>query len=399
MIKPLIKKTYRSVKFLLPTRARAEIEGYASYRRDRRQSMPSAGANGAKGPGTSTAAQPKSYQAPYWQRREPAEVDAPPIRLGVIGAGNYAQHHLKALTALKNVSVQAILSTGAPRVQSVVQQYNIATAYTDTDAFLQEQVDGYVVVASAQVLQAKALACLATGKPVLMEKPPGISAAETLELVEQANRHNTFGMVCFNRRFYSVLEHGLADLANWGPVRGLMLEIPQQITGERQSARLSAWDYDNFFVRNSIHGVDLARYILGEPVRVHSLASPNSQLRNAGASFATILEYDRGVVATITDLWDTPQKWRVKVVAEKGWLELEPFEVGWVTPPSGTKTPISADPIDREYRAGVYAQDLCFVRALRTGTRPALPASLLPDAYKTMVLIEKIQASTIRAAQ
>jgi predicted dehydrogenase len=66
-----------------------------------------------------------------------------------------------------------------------------------------------------------------------MEKPAGVSAAETAELERQARRNNTFGMVCMNRRFYSLIEHGLACLADCGPLRGAMLEVPHAITAEQ----------------------------------------------------------------------------------------------------------------------------------------------------------------------
>jgi predicted dehydrogenase len=229
-----------------------------------------------------------------------------------------------------------------------------------------------------------------------MEKPPGVSAAETAELVHQARQNGTFGMVCMNRRFYSVLEHGLARLADCGPLRGAMLEVPHAITAERQSQRLSEWDYDHFLVRNSIHGIDLLRYILGDPTRVHSLIWPNKKFKNAAASFSSLLEYERGVVASITDLWDTPQVWRLKVVAETGWIEFEPLEQGWFVNDKGQKTLLKIDPIDTEFRMGVYAQDLRFIEAVRQGQKPACPACLLPDALKSMTLAEQIGADPSR---
>jgi predicted dehydrogenase len=178
----------------------------------------------------------------------------------------------------------------------------------------------------------------------------------------------------------------------------MTVEIPQAITADRQSRRLSDFDYENYFVRNSIHGVDLVRYILGEPTNVHSLVRPNSERNNAGASFATILEYPKGVVATITDLWDTPEVWRMKIVAESGWVEFEPLEQGWFVNVNGERTRIIADAVDSEFRPGVYTQDLHFVDAVRAEKTPLLPACLLPDAHKTMVLMEKIMANTLGAA-
>lgn len=391
MMKQILKRGYRSLEPILPKSVRNEISSYRRFRQQRRKppAMPAA-------PAPKPAPKP-THSLAYWERREIPNPAKREVRVGVIGAGQYAQHHLQVLTALENVKVDSILSTGAPRVYQTAATFHIPNIFTDIDAFLKHPVDAFVVVASAQHLKALTLQCLATGKPVLLEKPAGVSPEDTLELVAQAERSRTFGMVCMNRRFYSVLEHGLAVLSNWGPLRGVMLEIPLAITQERQSKRLAAWDYDHFLVRNSIHGIDLVRYVLGDPLHVHSLARPNTQGLNAGASFASILEYDRGVVATITDLWDTPQVWRMKIVAEKGWLEFQPLETGWICRAANNKSPIRMDPLDKEFRMGVYAQDLHFIEAVRHGHKPTLPASLLGDAYKTMRLVEQIETSTVES--
>src|SRR5262249_29372254 len=141
------------------------------------------------------------------------------------------------------------------------------------------------------------------------------------------------------------------------------------------------------------------RYVLGEPTKVHSLLSLNSERKNAAASFATILEYPSGVVATITDLWDTPEVWRLKIIAGMGWVEFEGLEQGWFVNAQGAKTPIRLDPVDAEFRTGVYAQDLHFIEAVRSGKKPFLPACLLPDAHKTMLLMEQILSNSLGSAR
>jgi len=372
----MLKAAYRLLGWAIPSPIRNELLAYARYRRGSRARV--------------------AYIRPYWERREQSGVAKGLVRIGFVGAGTYAQNHLKVLANLEQVEIASLLTTGGPRVYEVAPKYGITRIFTDIDDFVaQEDVDCFVVVVPTRYTRSVALTCLRVGKPVLMEKPAGVSSAETAELVRQAEESNTFGMVCMNRRFYSVIEHGLAQLASCGPLRGAMLEMPLAISAERQSGRLTEWDYDHFLVRNSIHGIDLLRYILGDPVKVHSLAWPNEEFKNAAASFASLWEYDRGMVATITDLWDTPPVWRLKVVAEQGWIEFEPLEQGWFAHKEGKKLQIRSDPIDRQYRMGVYAQDLHFVQAVRQGKRPSLPACLLPDAYRTMLLVEQILDSSL----
>jgi predicted dehydrogenase len=345
-----------------------------------------------------------SRNLPYWERRE-ADVEKPLVRLGFVGAGRYAQNHLKVLSQLRNVELSAMLTTGGPRAQGAAAEFGIGRLMTDPEAFFAlPELDAFVVVVPPEFLKDLSLAGLRTGKPVLLEKPPGVTAADAAELVSTAAAHKTFGMVCMNRRFFSALDHGLAYLASRGPIKAVTIEIPQQVTLDRHLGRVSAFDYEHYFMRMSIHGVDLARYLLGEPLAVHSLAYQNREFQYASARFVSVLEFPGHVVATITEAWDSPAVWRLKMIAEEGWLELEPLERGFVARAAQGlhggihKVPIRTDPVDSEFRAGVYAQDLTFVEAVRAKQAPSLPACLLPDAHRTMVVMEKILGGTLTSA-
>jgi predicted dehydrogenase len=331
---------------------------------------------------------------PHWTRTErPGRKRA--VRVGVVGAGSYARQHLKVLRSLDDVEVTALLTTGGPAAAKIGPKFGIERLFTDAGEFVaQDDLDCFVVVVPPRSMVEVASRCLSAGRPVLLEKPPGVTSAETGALVRAADAAGTWGMVGLNRRFYSILEHGLAALAGLGPVRGAVLEVPQRITADRRSERLTPFDYDHFYVRNSIHDVDLLRYVLGDPVRVHSRAWPNTEFANRAASFAAILEYGNGVVATVLDLWDTPDETRLKVIAEGGSVQWERMRRGWVEV-DGERRPIPLDPVDERFRAGVWAQDLHFVEAVRAGRKPTLPAATLEDALGTMVLIDQILADTL----
>jgi predicted dehydrogenase len=320
------------------------------------------------------------------------------VRIGFVGAGAYAQHHLKALASYEEVELEALLTTGGPAAAETAGRYGIATTHSDRDAFLAEDVDAYVVVVPPAAMVEVASACLATGRPTLLEKPPGVSSADTEALLRTATTAGTWGMVGMNRRFYSIVDHGLAALARTGSVRGAMVEIPLRITPDRQAKRLTEFDYDHFYVRNAIHGVDLLRYVLGDPVRVHSLTWPNAGHANRAATYAALLEYENGVVGSLVDLWDTPQQTRLKLVTENAWAEWEPPDTGYVADRKGTRRPIPVDPVDTEFRAGIWAQDLHFVEAVRSGREPAYPAATLADMVGTMRLMESILAGTLDRA-
>ena len=66
-------------------------------------------------------------RVPHWRRSErPGPKER--VRIGVAGAGQYAQHHLKALAAYENVEIAALLTRGGPSGPET------AAAFSDPDA-------------------------------------------------------------------------------------------------------------------------------------------------------------------------------------------------------------------------------------------------------------------------
>jgi hypothetical protein len=94
------------------------------------------------------------------------------------------------------------------------------------------------------------------------------------------------------------------------------------------------------------------------------------------------------------DLWDTPDRIRLHVMSEGGRLELELPRKGWIESKNGRYS-IPIDPVDDDFRGGMWAQDLCFVEAVRAGRLPRVPAATLQDSLGTMRLVEQILADSL----
>ena len=335
---------------------------------------------------------------PYWEREVAGPSPNGEVRVGFVGAGTYARHHLEVLTSLPGVRIASILTTGGPLVAEVAQKYGIHDVFTDLKKFSsQTDVDCFVVVVSAPMINSVATSVLNTGRPVLMEKPAGFSSRDTADLASEAELAGTFGVVGLNRRFYSVLEHGLAALADCGPIRGAVVEDHIAITKDRNSGRLTESEYDGMMFRNGVHGIDLLRYVLGDVRTVHSAAIPNAEFGYASASFSSILEHESGALSTYAAFWDTSPVTRIRIIAEQGSVQLDPLEKGWFTNAEGLRIPLRIDPVDEKFRMGLYAQDRLFIDSVRQRKRPQLPACLLPDAVETNRLIEKILSNNLTA--
>lgn len=338
----------------------------------------------------------RSDSLPQWSRADLNKTSEKTIRIGFIGAGKFAEYHLKALQSFKDVELYSLCSTGSERSRAIAEKYKFKALYTSLNDYLEDSVvDGHIVVVPITELKQVTMACLATGKPVLMEKPAGISPQDTRDLIAQATKFDTYAMVGYNRRFYSSVEHGLAALAQYGPIRGGVLEVPEPITFARQLATLPEVIYDNFMYCQSTHAIDLFRHILGDIDQVKSISKPNYDIGNAAASFCTSIQFSSGAMGSILALWDTHSvsEWKMRIIAEKGVFELDKnLKFARIYSANCRGIPVTRDSIDQTFRPGIFAQDLHFINAIRDHRKPCMPACLLEDALETNLLIEKIIA-------
>lgn len=129
------------------------------------------------------------------------------IRVGVIGAGSFAQGmHLPNLQRLSSrFEIRAVASRTGSNAKAVAQQYKAQYATTDTRAVLDDPEVDLVIIATRHDLHAPmALAALECGKHVLVEKPLALTERD-LASIERFYASRNEGapvlMTGFNRRF------------------------------------------------------------------------------------------------------------------------------------------------------------------------------------------------------
>ena len=331
----------------------------------------------------------KSNNLPKWHRRDQCGPEL--VRVGMIGAGRFARSHLEVLASSDHVRVVAVCSTGSERSRQLAAEFDIKNVYSDLQQFLtDESCDAYFVVVPVLQLHEVAMQVLSQGKPVFVEKPAGVSSFQTQQLIDQARRFNTYAMVGYNRRFYSVVEHALAALAGCGPIRGGTLEIPETISQWRSSGKYESAVYDNWMFVQSSHAIDLFRFLLGSVQRVQSINVPRKDCQNAAASFNSLVEFESGVSGHVMALWDVHPRWRMRIVAERGSIEFDGLETAYFCNNLNERIAVPIDPIDAKFRCGLFAQDMKFLEAVQAGTRPTMPACMLEDALETNTLIEQL---------
>jgi myo-inositol 2-dehydrogenase/D-chiro-inositol 1-dehydrogenase len=133
-------------------------------------------------------------------------VGSEPVRLGLIGCGRIAQLiHLRVLKALPNVRLVALADADPQRLQEAgahvpggVLVSNYQDLLTETD------VEAVVICLPTGMHAEAAIAALALGKHVYVEKPIASNLHDAQRVLDAWKRSGAVGRVGFNHRFHPV---------------------------------------------------------------------------------------------------------------------------------------------------------------------------------------------------
>ena len=129
------------------------------------------------------------------------------IGAAVIGTGFIGTVHVEQLRRI-GVQVRGVLGSTPERGQARAAELGVPRAYASLEALLADDSVDVVHVTSPNHLHLPhAQAVLAAGRHVVCEKPLGLTAAESGELVAQAAATGLMNAVNFNIRFYPLNQH------------------------------------------------------------------------------------------------------------------------------------------------------------------------------------------------
>ncbi len=314
------------------------------------------------------------------------------LKVGVIGTGNIAEKHLEVLKSFEDVRITALCNSGHPRIHDCADRFGVGARFTDYQQFLnQAEIDAVLVLVSVVRVAEVTRECLRRGIPTLLEKPPGLSAAETAQLAALAAATNTINMVAFNRRFYSVMQGARAAILEAGPLVSMVIEAPERIADYRAAGH-PAEVVDNILFANGIHCIDLFRFFGGEVARVNVLSK--QWFENQNDSYNALLQFESGATGHYISNWTSPGRWAVNLYGRDRKVTLAPLERGTVLQSNGEQSDLDVDSLDQNYKPGIYAQARYFIDCVRDKKQPAFPAADLDDAVKTMRLVASIRGDS-----
>lgn len=209
-----------------------------------------------------------------------------PVRFALAGFGAWGQHHAKSIDGHPEAQLVAIAAPTEATRREAATAYPHAAIFEDArDMIARTEFDILDIVTPSHTHRELALAALAKGRHVLLEKPMATTVADCQEITAAAERGP--GRLAVG--------HELRLSSQWGEIKRLIRQgaigQPQYVLVElsrkpyRQGA--SGWRYDqarvgSWVLEEPIHFFDLARWYLeesGDPIELYAYGNSKDPSR------------------------------------------------------------------------------------------------------------------------
>jgi polar amino acid transport system substrate-binding protein len=255
------------------------------------------------------------------ERVSSAAAAAPTVRVGIIGAGVYAQAMLLPFYKAEGVDFRAVTTASGVTARDIAEKYGFDYCAASADDVLNDKDVNLILIATRHDLHAElARRALLCGKHVFVEKPLALSEEELAGVKEAAANADGRLMVGFNRRF-SPLARAAREFFQG---RQAPLSISYRVNAGRIPK--SHWLQDpreggGRIIGEVCHFIDTMQYLTGAQVtRVYaeSIKSRNQEMVDEDNIFITLRFSDgsNGAIAYLSEGDKAMPKERVEIFSE-----------------------------------------------------------------------------------
>lgn len=313
------------------------------------------------------------------------------VKLGVIGTGGIANHHLKNLVKMDGVEMTAFFDVDASRAEKAASEFAGSKAFTKLDDMLDDRkLDGVYVCVPPMAHGDAELKLVEREIPFLVEKPLGINNELPAIIAEKVNGKKLITSVGYHwryeeataqtKKFLAGAQQGMA-LGYW---MGGMPMVPWWRVMNGSGGQ---------FVEQTTHIVDLLRYLCGEVKEVYAAYAlqimdkqvPGTDVPDVGS---VTMKLANGTIATISNTCAIPVGHHVglDLYTNRGVLEIRGGTLREITPEGTSTFSGSTNPYNTE--------DEAFIYALRTGDTSRI-LSDYEDALRTHAITIAANESAI----
>ena len=269
---------------------------------------------------------------------DPGELDLAPElgtrahRIGVIGAGKIVREcHLPAYRSA-GWEVVRIASRTVASAKAVADEFGIPAASSDfSDVIHDDRVEVVDISLPSHLHRDVAVAALAAGKHVLLQKPMANTLEDAVAIVEAADRAGVKLAINQNGRWDPAIRacRELIDRGTFG--RLITASVEMRTRQPWQEYWKDSANYPRLMLLGmSIHHLDQFRYLFGDPLEITAHLATYPDQPWAGDSIALyVLRYESGLLATGFDdgfpwIRDWSEDFRIEGIeaiarGESGW--------------------------------------------------------------------------------
>lgn len=309
------------------------------------------------------------------------------VRLGLVGLGHWGKNYARSIAAVQGASLSWCVDQSREALANAAQEYPGVNFTEDLGRVLAAQdCDAIVVAVPPSQHAAVALKVLASGKPVLVEKPLADRLESAEMLAEEAARAEAIAMSAHVYLFHPAFEAIRARIHD--PQFGTLRFMRASRMSTRMSSAVDRPDVDALW---DLAPNDLAMFLAFtgcDPTRVHAAGSMHLRSDQADAVFAT-LEFPGSIVGELRVSWDYPLRERLVTVTgshetivfdDDALAKVKAYAYGRAEPECVTYAPT----------APLVAQIAHFVDCVRSGRRPRLDFAF---GVRIVRILEALSAS------
>jgi predicted dehydrogenase len=235
------------------------------------------------------------------------------LRLAVSGAGLIGRRHADLIHAHGQCELVAIAEPTPAAAEAAAERG--AAVYPSLDLLLAAvRPDGVIVATPNELHVPQALACIAAGVPVLVEKPVADRLDEALRLVQGAAGSGVPVLVGHHRRHSPVID-AAARVLDSGRL-GRLVAVQASAVFAKPASYFTEGPWRALrgggpILINLVHEVDVLRTLLGEIAEVQAMASSSARGFEVEDTAAVALRFANGVLGSLllSDCGASPRSW------------------------------------------------------------------------------------------
>lgn len=236
-------------------------------------------------------------------------------KICVVGVGRWGKNHVRTLADLG--ALAGIVDSNNDSIKWFEEKYPGVKTYTSLEEALKAPVDGFTVATPAETHFEIAKRIIQAGKPVLVEKPLALEAAQARELKELAEKKNVSLMVGHVMLFHPAVQK-IKELIVDGKIGKLQYLYSNRLNlGTVRTEENILWSF-------APHDISIFQHLIGD--RPHEVISRGGAFvqPHIHDSTMTILRYPNNITGHIFVSWLHPFKeHRLVVIGSKGMLSFE----------------------------------------------------------------------------